>query len=219
MFFFRAVIHLLIRSKIYQYIAYQRMAGNQLIKFLPVQRYFSPWKWKYNLHTTEFVFPITVKVTEPLRFFFCRFLLESAAGLFLVCVAAPRLSIWIFTFQKFRLEVLAVKYAPRKVYIKESGGYVELSYTDFCRRRQADKSLSSISHGGRAYLENRPAENAGVFHKGDCPTCAFDDCRASSKVMSEKVTSFALCLRSSLWVSQASLCNTVLQNFWKAHCL
>lgn len=25
--------------------------------------------------------------------------------------------------------------------------------------------------------------------------------------------SFALCLRSSLWVSQASLCNTVLQNF------
>ena len=37
------------------------------------------------------------------------------------------------------------------------------------------KSLSSISHGGRAYLENRPAENAGVFHKGDCPTCAFDD--------------------------------------------
>ena len=42
MFFFRAVIHLLIRSKIYQYIAYQRMAGNQLKKFLPVQRYFSP---------------------------------------------------------------------------------------------------------------------------------------------------------------------------------
>ena len=38
------------------------MAGNQLKKFLPVQRYFSPWKWKYNLHTTEFVFPITVKV-------------------------------------------------------------------------------------------------------------------------------------------------------------
>ena len=32
-----------------------------------------------------------------------------------------------------------MKYASRKVYIKESGGYVELSYTDFCRRRQADK--------------------------------------------------------------------------------
>ena len=25
-----------------------------------------------------------------------------------------------------------VKYAPRKVYIRESGGYVELSYTEFC---------------------------------------------------------------------------------------
>ncbi|MDE6233558.1 MAG: sigma-70 family RNA polymerase sigma factor [Lachnospiraceae bacterium] len=48
--------------------------------------------------------------------------------------------IWIFTFQKFRWEVLAVKYAPRKVYIKESGGYVELSYTDFCRRRQTDQT-------------------------------------------------------------------------------
>lgn len=33
-----------------------------------------------------------------------------------------------------------MKYAPRKVYIKESGGYVELSYTDFCRRREADQS-------------------------------------------------------------------------------
>ena len=30
-----------------------------------------------------------------------------------------------------------MKYAPRKVYIKESGRYVELSYTDFCRRRNA----------------------------------------------------------------------------------
>ena len=33
-----------------------------------------------------------------------------------------------------------MKYAPRKVYIKENGGYVELSYMDFCRRRQADQS-------------------------------------------------------------------------------
>ena len=31
-------IYLLIRSKIYQYIAYQRTAGNQLKKFLPMQR-------------------------------------------------------------------------------------------------------------------------------------------------------------------------------------
>ena len=33
-----------------------------------------------------------------------------------------------------------MKYAPRKVYIKKDGDYVELSYQDFCRRRQADQS-------------------------------------------------------------------------------
>ena len=33
-----------------------------------------------------------------------------------------------------------MKYAPRKVYIKESGGYVELSYTEFCCRRNADQT-------------------------------------------------------------------------------
>lgn len=32
-----------------------------------------------------------------------------------------------------------VKYAPRKVYIRESGGYVELSYTEFCRCRESDQ--------------------------------------------------------------------------------
>ena len=63
-----------------------------------------------------------------MRFFFCRFLSEYAAGLLLMCIAVPRHSIWIFTFQKFRLEDNAVKYAPRKVYIRESGGYVELSF-------------------------------------------------------------------------------------------
>ena len=49
-------------------------------------------------------------------------------------------------FQKFRLEENTVKYAPRKVYIKESGNYVELSYTDFCRRRQADQSYMDNSY-------------------------------------------------------------------------
>ena len=33
-----------------------------------------------------------------------------------------------------------MKYAPRKVYIKENDGYMELSYKDFCHRRQADQS-------------------------------------------------------------------------------
>ncbi len=33
-----------------------------------------------------------------------------------------------------------MKYAPRKVYIKENGGYTELSYEDFCRRRETDRA-------------------------------------------------------------------------------
>ena len=33
-----------------------------------------------------------------------------------------------------------MKYAPRKVYIKENGGYEELSYMDFCHRREADQT-------------------------------------------------------------------------------
>ena len=36
------------------------------------------------------------------------------------------------------MEVLTVKYASRKVYIKENGGYTELSYEDFCRCRETD---------------------------------------------------------------------------------
>lgn len=31
-----------------------------------------------------------------------------------------------------------MKYAPRKVYIKENGKYTELSYKDFCHRRETD---------------------------------------------------------------------------------
>ena len=75
-----------------------------------------------------------------MRFFFCHFLLEYAAGLFLICGVVLRLSIWIFYISKIQMEVLAVKYAPKKVYIKESGSYVELSYTEFCSRRNADQT-------------------------------------------------------------------------------
>lgn len=32
------------------------------------------------------------------------------------------------------------RYLPRKVYIRESGGYVELSYTEFCRCRESDQT-------------------------------------------------------------------------------
>lgn len=33
-----------------------------------------------------------------------------------------------------------MKYAPRKVYIKENGNYLEVSYEDFCRRRETDRT-------------------------------------------------------------------------------
>ena len=48
-----------------------------------------------------------------------------------------------------------VKYAPRKVYIRESGGYVELSYTEFCRCRESDQTYmdkQSISEGAMTAL-------------------------------------------------------------------
>ena len=41
-----------------------------------------------------------------------------------------------------------VKYAPRKVYIRESGGYVELSYTEFCRCRESDQTLKHRGSNG-----------------------------------------------------------------------
>ena len=36
----------------------------------------------------------------------------------------------------------AVKHAPRKVYIKESGSYTELSYKEFCNRRETDRAYA-----------------------------------------------------------------------------
>lgn len=75
-----------------------------------------------------------------MRFFFCRFLLESAVGLFLICGVVLRLSIWIFYISKIQMGGILHKYAPRKVYIRESGGYVELSYTEFCRCRESDQT-------------------------------------------------------------------------------
>ena len=44
-----------------------------------------------------------------------------------------------------------VKYAPRKVYIRESGGYVELSYTEFCRCRDLEQRLGRIQRQGNTY--------------------------------------------------------------------
>ena len=105
MFFFRAVIHLLMQCRIYTYIAYRGLAGSQLKKSLLMQRYFLPCNQKYNLHLTEYVSPITVEVTEPLRFFFCRFLSDYATGLFPLLAVVRRLpNLDFLHFQKFRLE-------------------------------------------------------------------------------------------------------------------
>ena len=38
-----------------------------------------------------------------------------------------------------------------------------------------DEICISIAYGGQAYSANRSAENAGLFHKRDCPACAFND--------------------------------------------
>ena len=48
---------------------------------------------------------ITVEVTEPLRFFFCRFLSDYATGLFPLLAVVRRLpNLDFLHFQKFRLE-------------------------------------------------------------------------------------------------------------------
>ena len=69
--------------------------------------------------------------------FFIRLCRRAVSGIH--CRSPPSPSGFLH-FQKFRWEVLTVKYAPRKVYIKENDGYMELSYMDFCHRRQADQS-------------------------------------------------------------------------------
>ncbi len=42
-----------------------------------------------------------------------------------------------------------VKYAPRTVYIRESGGYVELSYTDFYRYKERWRYLQKLDTKNR----------------------------------------------------------------------
>ena len=76
---------------------------------------------------------------------FAVFLLSFFIGMCRRAVSAvgcrsPPIQSGFFTFQKFRLEENTVKYAPRKVYIKENNVYVELSYMDFCCRRESDQS-------------------------------------------------------------------------------
>ena len=72
--------------------------------------------------------------------------------------------------------------------------------------------------GGRAYLENRPAENAGVFHKGDCPACAFDDwchlceVRPSAEEAAENfIASKTACHPAGYWVRDGNPLTHFLQ--------
>lgn len=43
-------------------------------------------------------------------------------------------------FKKIQIGGTYGEIAPRKVYIKENGGYTELSYEDFCHRRETDRT-------------------------------------------------------------------------------
>lgn len=47
-----------------------------------------------------------------------------------------------------------MKSEPKKVYIKENNVYVELSYRDFCRRRESDQSYqrSDFRYEKEAFL-------------------------------------------------------------------
>ncbi len=41
--------------------------------------------------------------------------------------------------------------------------------------RTYDRADLSIAYGGKAHPAYSPAENAGIFHKGDCPDCRFNN--------------------------------------------
>ena len=45
----------------------------------------------------------------------------------------------------------------------------------FTGRDWGRNSVSGIAYGGQAYPANHPAENAGLFHKGNCPACRIDN--------------------------------------------
>ena len=52
-------------------------------------------------------------------------------------------------------------------------------YCPKCRQERLIKvdnlKITVITYGGQAYTANRSAENERVFHKRDCPACAFND--------------------------------------------
>ena len=43
------------------------------------------------------------------------------------------------------------------------------------RIREDTVLISGVAYSGQAYPANYPAENAGLFHKGNCPACGIDN--------------------------------------------
>jgi hypothetical protein len=83
---------------------------------------------------------------------------------------------------------------------------------------ESENLYQVLVDGGRAYLENRPAENAGVFHKGDCPARAFDDwchlceVRPSAEEAAENfIASKTACHPAGYWVRDGNPLTHFLQ--------
>ncbi len=74
-----------------------------------------------------------------------------------------------------------MKYAPRKVFIKENNVYVELSYKDFCRRRKADQSYMDKLFI-RSFSPNREKCGKGI-------TLTADEAAALLKALQKELNS------------------------------
>ena len=75
-----------------------------------------------------------------MRFFFCRFLLESAVGLFLICGVVLRLSIWIFYISKIQMGGIYGEICTKKGIYQRKWRLCGISYTEFCRCRESDQT-------------------------------------------------------------------------------
>ena len=65
--------------------------------------------------------------------------------------------------------------ALRYFFEKYYGLFNESVMDDALDLEAYSKEYHPIAYGGQAYSANRSAENAGLFHKRDCPACAFND--------------------------------------------
>ena len=103
MSFFRAVIYLLIRSKIYQYIAISENGRKPVKKISASATVLLTLKVEVQSPYNRITISYNRKGHRAFAVFLCRFLLESAVGLFLICGVVLRLSIWIFYISKIQM--------------------------------------------------------------------------------------------------------------------